>query len=290
MPRRPDKRWSACLATQAPRRTVTRSLATRTTSGMRAHTVLLLAGLVWATASPPPASPPPPPMGLHLSGHNAQLRMGESIACTFEFKPGPPPYLESNCPIQAPPPAPGSPPPPSPPSSPPPPSPPPTGPLCESLKGASSAPHLWACYDLTAFTGYTNGQAITTWADEARTDGAHDLQSTQGGHTVRYLTSAGSSGSPAVEFRGGGQLRTSTNRPTPSSGKVTLMATAHWDSAGDAKSWQQLFGQASTFKCPAVSSRSHASAALTSSTAWHRGTTSTGWFGRSRAQSSSRCM
>ena len=79
--------------------------------------------------SPPPASPPappppllppptspPPPRGLHLSGHNAQLLLGVSMACKFEFRPGPPPYLESSCPIEAPPPAPSSPPSPPPPS------------------------------------------------------------------------------------------------------------------------------------------------------------------------------
>ena len=57
------------------------------------------------------------------------------MACKFEFRPGPPPYLQSNCPIESPPPhpssPPSSPPPSSPPSSPPPPPPstPPPPPL-----------------------------------------------------------------------------------------------------------------------------------------------------------------
>ena len=81
--------------------------------------------------SPPPASPPAPPppvTGIHIRGQNAKLLLGASMACTLEFRPGPPPYLESNCPIGAPPPAPGSPPSPPPPSPSPPPSPPPPSP------------------------------------------------------------------------------------------------------------------------------------------------------------------
>ena len=64
------------------------------------------------------------PKGLHISDEEAQLHFGPNRECTIELKAGPPPYLESNCPIQAPPPhpaAPPSPPPSAPPSSPPPP-------------------------------------------------------------------------------------------------------------------------------------------------------------------------
>lgn len=64
------------------------------------------------------------PKGLHISDEAAQLHFGPNRECTIELKAGPPPYLESNCPIQAPPPhpaAPPSPPPSAPPSSPPPP-------------------------------------------------------------------------------------------------------------------------------------------------------------------------
>ena len=64
------------------------------------------------------------PKGLHISDEEAQLHFGPNRECTIELRAGPPPYLESNCPIQAPPPhpaAPPSPPPSAPPSSPPPP-------------------------------------------------------------------------------------------------------------------------------------------------------------------------
>ncbi|MDC0526014.1 hypothetical protein OAO87_03350 [bacterium] len=55
----------------------------------------------------PPMSPPPPPLtGLYLSAPDAKLHFGPSMECTLEFKSGPPPYLESTCPIAAPPPAP----------------------------------------------------------------------------------------------------------------------------------------------------------------------------------------
>ena len=77
-------------------------------------------------STPGQIAPPPPPTGLNLQGDNAKLHFGAAMECTIEYKPGPPPYLESNCPIQAPPPSPSSPPPPSPsPSTPPPSTPPP---------------------------------------------------------------------------------------------------------------------------------------------------------------------
>ena len=72
------------------------------------------------TASNPPEQPPPlppPPRGLHLSGESAELKFGLNRECTIEYRPGPPPYLELGCPIQAPLQS------PSPPPSPPPPSP-----------------------------------------------------------------------------------------------------------------------------------------------------------------------
>jgi len=64
--------------------------------------------------------------GLHLAGDTAQLHLGPNMECTLELKPGPPPYLESSCPILAPPPLPPSSP--SPPSSPVPPLMPPLSP------------------------------------------------------------------------------------------------------------------------------------------------------------------
>jgi hypothetical protein len=72
---------------------------------------------------PPPL--PPPPRGLHLSGESAELKFGLNRECTIEYRPGPPPYLELGCPIQAPPQPPSLPPSPLPPPSPPPPSSPP---------------------------------------------------------------------------------------------------------------------------------------------------------------------
>lgn len=82
---------------------------------------------------PPPVSPPtnPPtepaalPLGLHLATPDAKLHLGPNMECTIELKAGPPPYLESSCPIDAPPPGPSTPPPPPPPAAPPPESPPP---------------------------------------------------------------------------------------------------------------------------------------------------------------------
>jgi hypothetical protein len=59
-----------------------------------------------------------PPTGLHLSGSDAKIHFGPNMECTMVYRPGPPPYLESSCPINAPPPGP-SPPPSLPPSLPP---------------------------------------------------------------------------------------------------------------------------------------------------------------------------
>jgi len=71
----------------------------------------------------------PRPYGLHLaSEEHASIHFGDNFECTISFRPGPPPYLESSCAIEAPPPdpPPASPPPSSPPQPPasPPPSPP----------------------------------------------------------------------------------------------------------------------------------------------------------------------
>ena len=67
---------------------------------------------------------PTAPTGLHLSGNDAQIRVGPNMECTIELKPGPPPRLQSTCPINAPPPAPAPPAPPPKPPAPPPPVPP----------------------------------------------------------------------------------------------------------------------------------------------------------------------
>ena len=53
-------------------------------------------------STPGQIAPPPPLTGLNLQGDNAKLHFGAAMECTIEYKPGPPPYLESNCPIQAP--------------------------------------------------------------------------------------------------------------------------------------------------------------------------------------------
>jgi len=52
------------------------------------------------------ASPPPPPTGLAITDANAKIAFGPNSECILEYKPGPPPYLESNCPIVSPPPSP----------------------------------------------------------------------------------------------------------------------------------------------------------------------------------------
>ena len=99
---------------------------------------------------PPPTSPPPP-RGLHLSGHNAQLLLGVSMACKFEFRPGPPPYLQSNCPIESPPPHPSSPPPPSP--SMPPTTPPPSPSLPPPSPSLPPPPPILASANVRRSTG-----------------------------------------------------------------------------------------------------------------------------------------
>lgn len=95
--------------------------------------------LVDSTAATEGADPSPP-TGLHLSDNNAKVHFGPNIAtgCTLEFKPGATPYLESNCPINAPPPMPKPPaaPPPSTPPAPPA-GPPPTSPIVWKLLLAS---------------------------------------------------------------------------------------------------------------------------------------------------------
>ena len=47
-----------------------------------------------------------PAKGLHLSDDDAQILLGPNKECTIEYKPGPPPRLESTCPIEWPPPSP----------------------------------------------------------------------------------------------------------------------------------------------------------------------------------------
>ena len=75
---------------------------------------------VWASSDPPLL--PPPLTGIHLSDSDAQVHFGPNMECTLTFRQGPSPFLESNCPIAAPPQAPSTPPPPAtPPQSPPPP-------------------------------------------------------------------------------------------------------------------------------------------------------------------------
>lgn len=71
-----------------------------------------------------------PPKGLHLSDNDAKIMWGANGECKLEFKPGPPPWIDSTCPINAPPPA------PSPPLEPPPTQPPPQKSSCMAWKAA----------------------------------------------------------------------------------------------------------------------------------------------------------
>ena len=101
------------------------------------------------------------PTGLHLSGNYAKLHYGLNMECTLKFKPGPPPYLESNCPINAPPPAPS--PPPLPPSPSPFPSPPPSSPPSPPPPPYSPPPRDWMSSPgvvTTVYTG-TTGQVLS---------------------------------------------------------------------------------------------------------------------------------
>ena len=78
--------------------------------------------------APPSSSTSSALTGLHLSANDAKVLFGPNQECVLEFKPGPPPYLQSSCAINAAPPFPASPPPPPTPVSPSP-SPPPARPL-----------------------------------------------------------------------------------------------------------------------------------------------------------------
>lgn len=56
--------------------------------------------------------------GFHIADDEAGLHFGPNVDCSLKYVAGPPPYLMSTCPIDAPPPMPSAPP--SPPSAPPP--------------------------------------------------------------------------------------------------------------------------------------------------------------------------
>jgi len=60
---------------------------------------LLIQWVLICVDTPPP---PPPPTGLALTDANAKIAFGPNAECVFEYKEGPPPYLESSCPVVSP--------------------------------------------------------------------------------------------------------------------------------------------------------------------------------------------
>lgn len=103
------------------------------------------------------SNPSPPLKGLHLSDSDAVMHFGPNLECEIRLEMGPPPFLTSSCPIEAPPPGPL--PPPSPlPSLPPPPSTPPPRDWRGEGTGTSELIYTGAATPIPAIIVHSNGQ------------------------------------------------------------------------------------------------------------------------------------
>jgi len=89
------------------------SLSSRSAAGIKMIFAVVLVLGQGGTTQLVPAPPAPPPSGLQLTGPEGKIRFGPNENCIFKYNAGPPPYLESTCPLNAPE-HPGFPPPPPP--------------------------------------------------------------------------------------------------------------------------------------------------------------------------------
>ena len=179
---------------------------------------LLLLLRFGAMATAPSTSPSL--TGVHLAGEGAAVHFGPGMECTLSFKPGPPPYLESNCPISSPPPGP-APPPSTPPIIPPPAKPPlappdmpatlPLGTLPitalagSRYKGFLDDFGLSARYERTRYlTAAPDGSAVYTYTTDAYGDASRIVVRRLDLTTTRVDTIAG--GTNRAHVDGGGSV------------------------------------------------------------------------------------
>jgi len=78
------------------------SLLSRSASGIKMMSAVVLVLGQGGTTQLVPAPPAPPPSGLQLTGPEAKIMFGPNENCIFKYNAGPPPYLESTCPLNAP--------------------------------------------------------------------------------------------------------------------------------------------------------------------------------------------